>query len=793
MPILATRNAKPKPPTDPARLDPSRTGLLRKQFAGEVRKRFNRIKRMILRLVVEEDAFGLKRTNNQPLFNTRWRFLSSENQLAAFESWLMQQMAAEVLEDGKPDAYWKAYVNRAFKQGQSRAFDDVKRGAAQPADKLDFYKGTKTEFLESAFHRPVAVEKVKLLAARAFTDLQGVNENLAKAIKRDLIDGFSRGDNPRDIAKRMTAAVDKLGINRAEAIARTEVIRSFAEGQLDSLERLGVDQIGVAVEWSTAGDGRQCVLCSAMEGAVFSVKDSHGLIPRHPNCLPGDCLVLPRSRIAAASKRWFDGDFIVIKTASDRELTCTPNHPILTNLGWVPAQELDLFCQVVCDGGSEWKRFIDGNNENAPSQIHKVAESFLRSGKVVSVPVPLSAEDFHGDGEESQIAVVGTDRQLLPHEYASSLQGLADQELCARCSQLLLLTSAGSLGFLKDGNISATSCSMSGGNLQSSGLLIHETPLDSFGFGLIPQGNATILEPLVNDVSGDIELIRELVHGLPQEIFLDDVVHIKRYPVSCHVYNLQTENGWYVANGIITHNCRCAFLPANVGEPTAEQKRTKKEIAEAVKTSIAREIPKRTKRSLAEQRALSRWAGADTKPAKAPTSILDKPLAKQKDAQDKPRIPKTAAEAKTVRVRIGGAGRFGRVRQVYRVDSINWIKDDLQGERAVIIADPKKLDAWWKATNPDFYIPPGGGGAEIGGRIQRFQEFLEEDPNRPIEMPRIDVLPKSSQFNDTGKHLVGFSNGRHRFTVFRDMGKAGVAVQVDRAQAKLAQKLFGIE
>lgn len=27
------------------------------------------------------------------------------------------------------------------------------------------------------------------------------------------------------------------------------------------------------------------------------------------------------------------------------------------------------------------------------------------------------------------------------------------------------------------------------------------------------------------------------------------------------MYNLQTETGWYLANGIVTHNCRCARAP----------------------------------------------------------------------------------------------------------------------------------------------------------------------------------------------------------------------------------------
>jgi hypothetical protein len=54
-------------------------------------------------------------------------------------------------------------------------------------------------------------------------------------------------------------------------------------------------------------------------------------------------------------------------------------------------------------------------------------------------------------------------------------------------------------------------------------------------------------------------------------------------------------------------NCRCTFLPANVGELTAEQKRGKSRIEAAIKRSVKREGGERR----------SSWAGASRKIAKA--------------------------------------------------------------------------------------------------------------------------------------------------------------------------------
>jgi SPP1 gp7 family putative phage head morphogenesis protein len=152
----------------------------------------------------------------------------------------------------------------------------------------DFYAGTKEEFLRSAFGRPVAIERVKQLAGRVFhgppgVGLRGVTQEMAERMSQVLTDGFVEGKNPRAIARDLAKAID-VGKKRAEMIARTEVIRAHAEGQLDVMERLGVEEVGVMVEWSTAGDDRVCPMCQPLEGMVMKIREARGTLPRHPLC-----------------------------------------------------------------------------------------------------------------------------------------------------------------------------------------------------------------------------------------------------------------------------------------------------------------------------------------------------------------------------------------------------------------------------------------------------------------------------------------------------------------------------
>lgn len=310
--------------SNPLLLDPSRTSLLRQRFVAEVRKRFARLKAKVLRLIDSEDALGIRAdsksghvavnelnietvrdgsandardkravTDNYRadiVTNTRWRFLSSADKARAFAEWLAGEITDEILKKSISESqneWWLKFIAEGYKKGAGRAFDDVRkpgRTATSQQSVSDFYRGTKDEFLRSSFGHPESLEKVKLLASRVFTDLKGVTEEMATQMKRILVEGLVQGQNPREMARALANRVDKIGKTRAILIARTEIIRAHAEGQLDSLEKLGVAEVNVAVEWSTAKDERVCPKCQPLQGMVLSIKQARGMIPRHPAC-----------------------------------------------------------------------------------------------------------------------------------------------------------------------------------------------------------------------------------------------------------------------------------------------------------------------------------------------------------------------------------------------------------------------------------------------------------------------------------------------------------------------------
>lgn len=214
--------------------------------------------------------------------NSRWADMNDPEKLEAFQEWLEQQFMG-YLANATEEELWKKFINEGFKKGAGRAFDDTNKAWRWKPGQGKFYDGSKDQFLRSSFAQPEAVDKVKLLASRAFDELENVTTDMSNKMSRVLAQGLVQGQNPHDIAKTLAEEVD-LGRGRATVVARTELIRAHAEGQLVAFKNLGVEELGVAVEWSTAGDDRVCEDCEPMEGVVLKLSEASGMIPRHPNC-----------------------------------------------------------------------------------------------------------------------------------------------------------------------------------------------------------------------------------------------------------------------------------------------------------------------------------------------------------------------------------------------------------------------------------------------------------------------------------------------------------------------------
>lgn len=273
---------------NPLRYDPSGTGPLRRKFMVQMNAKFTELSRRVYRRLTIDNNYGLN--TNSLIVNSPYDFPSSHEHLEQFRQWLITQMS-DLLYPEDADSWWAEYVKQGWQQGAKKAYDAWK----EPS-----------EFLRSSFNQPVSINKVRILASRVLSELKGLTGDMATKMSRSLVDGLTQGWSPRDVARDMAKQIE-ISRPRALTIARTETVRAHAEGQLDTLEGLGMDQVGVAVEWSVSGVGitrkknpSPCAVCAPMQGVVFTLQEARGMIPRHPNCM---CSFIPANVGEDSSKQ----------------------------------------------------------------------------------------------------------------------------------------------------------------------------------------------------------------------------------------------------------------------------------------------------------------------------------------------------------------------------------------------------------------------------------------------------------------------------------------------------------
>jgi hypothetical protein len=438
-------------------------------------------------------------------------------------------------------------------------------------------------------------------------------------VRQGIAEGILRGRGPRQ-----TSAIIRnnfgLPLTRSLSISRTETLRAYRESS--RLQYANNRHIVKGYRRHSARDERVCPACIALDGTFY---ENNVALDSHVNdrCHPAGVLTNGPTPVAA-SKRFYKGKMIAINTAAGVELSFTPNHPILTSRGWIAGGFLQKGDYVVRSTGEEWtKPTIDVNYQNVPALIEDVFEAF----SMVTAPVPTASEDFHGDGEGSQVHVIGADR-LLRSGYNTPLNEPILQVDFGRANMTSTqLTSLGDFDAVFYGmNTPLVGVT---GTLQSALLLSNRhTRIDQLIGGLLcSQNNTGIDESDPDGTTADIECFGQAIfrfagyvhanyfvyrdgsikvgassnahlgtsqtarlvqgsqlatfpqgsfepdlasmelagyifEGCPRDIRLDRILKVTVSEFSGHVYNLQSPVGWYIANGIITHNC--ALIPETV-------------------------------------------------------------------------------------------------------------------------------------------------------------------------------------------------------------------------------------
>jgi 2'-5' RNA ligase len=356
-----------------------------------------------------------------------------------------------------------------------------------------------------------------------------------------------------------------FGETRADRIAATEVTRLYAEGNRLAYAEAGVD----GVEWQTVGDSLVDEDCADLEGVRWAVGEEDELPPLHVNCLVAGTQV--SADVSAYFVRPYEGSLITLRTARGVELTVTSNHPILTPNGFMPAHLLQVGDEILRSSGIRREARIDVDAQHIEARIEQVPQLLGEGSHKRSVHL-LRGHHFHGDMTEGNVDIVFANGFLKYGLVPELPQSVGDYQ---RRSRDIHALSVGSPALFSDrsrlklGQRSFDSTHDIVSSLGIPTVLGRRSSAHHLMVGLSerPDTDALINQYEPNGRSAGTVRLSQIDDAraakiLCNDVFADtltEVLTIEAHNIS--VYNLETPQGFYTANSIVTHNCRCWLAP----------------------------------------------------------------------------------------------------------------------------------------------------------------------------------------------------------------------------------------
>jgi hypothetical protein len=297
------------------------------------------------------------------------------------------------------------------------------------------------------------------------------------------------------------------------------------------------------------------------------------------NCFTEDQIVKinPRS-IKKIYRSFYKGDVITFKLSNGKEFTCTPNHPILTQFGWVAAKELNSSFNLI---HANFVKSLTGDFDinDIPITFKEIYNSISVIG--YNVRVALINVNFYGDIPNSDVDIISTKNFLL-NTYPSFTSKITS-------NIILKLSNLGMSSFFSN---SLLYCRLMMERMRKAShyfisllcnpsLFFKSGIFKSYQISLasIPYMKSIFANDSLNNIPRNSELFTKPKDAKTRLIQVNDFLLINRGAIrpedmigisviTTHdykgfVYTLETDTQIYEVNSIIARNCRCtiAFIP----------------------------------------------------------------------------------------------------------------------------------------------------------------------------------------------------------------------------------------
>lgn len=487
----------------------------------------------------------------------------------------------------------------------------------------DAGKEVKKNIRKIAVIEPELDEEQKKLIAKEYTNnmqffVKGWEENRIKEMRQKVqqlvLEGYRE-----DKIQHLLVTEYNIAKNKAKFLAQNETSIMLAELKKATYQSMGFDKF----IWRTITDGKERDLHRHLNGTTWSYDSlpvidertgERGLPGQTYNCLVGNMNISSPFLQNRIFRRKFTGETtkLILPMGS---IEITPNHPILTNRGWIAAKSINIGDHIAKISN----KALLGTGIN-PNYMKTTIEEFFGFYSILFNPqrVTHSDLDFHSDVSiDKQVDIINIEDKLGDYFKPGFNQFILEQ----------VLTESNKLGvsspcnrafyqafpfctFASDGFISSLSEFFS--FFFSSEFHSVEHSLGSISLldtllikaiGYSTTRDSKFFSELFNTPSGTIKFYQLIVWDFFFNCFKKNIIPLLQHNIremsattaetlgninqantffiefdtvidkviskssSLHIYNLENSNNWYLTENYITKNCRCQAQPYTDGMP----------------------------------------------------------------------------------------------------------------------------------------------------------------------------------------------------------------------------------
>lgn len=489
-------------------------------------------------------------------------------------------------------------------------------------NKRQFDRITNSVFgIDIFIDQPWLQDQLKLFASQNAQLIRSIPSQELSQVAQTIERGLQEGSRFHSMTQEIH---ERFGITRrrAKLIARDQTSKLNA-----SLTKLRQQELGVEeYVWQTAGDERVRPSHRAHDGKKFQW-DNPPKDTGHPgtdiNCFPGDLEFLSFDGVNKLFRYRYSGELTEVITDNGCILKATPNHPILTNRGWIGIKDIQLGDYIISAKHETFNRAeMDINKDKITFEnCFQTMQEFFSS-----THSSVNGGKFHGDFSDEKVDIISLDcelpniwnLQLLQNfaEFIFSWSNIDFRNIflptfsCFESAINRLICAPESLisGFSKFFSLLNSELrhtikvgfgTISNRDIIFSKPLFYRSSGDTISLGKLLDTNALTVQEqhflnrqllkimrlsanstgfCINTPSSEVFAKIISVYGKPQcdlsqakPLIVEGHRIIKKNSseFSDHVYNLETNQGYYGIRdkniNLVVHNCRCVAVPVLEG------------------------------------------------------------------------------------------------------------------------------------------------------------------------------------------------------------------------------------